>query len=321
MTQEEWLKANAALFGSDYERLFAQNVLSLVAQIRYESLSVQYPFKDNDGKQRYCDLVISEEGGVRIAIEIDGYDKRGAGTGMSHDDFIDWQRRQAALTTQGWRVLRFANRDVRDEPARCAGHLRALLEDERKKAFSLLSHTRKHAGAQQLAELQGSQIKGLNKEVSVMKYTIMSFTALIGVLIVVFAFKGNQSTAGPAQASQAMAAPVSPAVLQGATCDNPLDWRQAARHIGQSAAVVGPIIKVTYKATAKGKPTWIDLGASFPSAQRLGLVVWGEHRAAFAQLLAQPLEGRNVCVIGRIEQYKGVPRIELQAASQFQLLK
>lgn len=321
MNQDEWLSRNAAQFGSEFERLFALHVLSLVPDIRYESLSLQLPFKDADGKQRYCDFAISEEGGVRIAIEIDGYDKRGAGTGMSHDDFIDWQRRQAALTTQGWRVLRFANRDVRDEPARCAGHLRALLEDERKKAHSLLSRTRQHAGAQQLVEVQGSQIKGLNKEVSVMKYTIMSFTALIGVLIVVFAFKGNQSTAGPVQARQAIAAPASPAVLQGATCDNPLDWREAAGHIGQSAAVVGPIIQVTYKATAKGKPTWIDLGASFPSAQRLGLVVWGEHRAAFAQLLAQPLEGRNVCVIGRIEQYKGVPRIELQAASQFQLLK
>ena len=174
---------------------------------------------------------------------------------------------------------------------------------------------------QQLAQAQGSRIKGLNKEVSVMKYTIMSFTALIAVLIVVFAFRDNPSTAGSVQASQAMAAPATPATLPGATCDNPLDWRQAADHIGQSAAVLGPIMKVTYKPSSRGQPTWIDLGASFPSAQRLGLVVWGEHRTAFAQLLSQPLEGRNVCVIGRIEQYKGVPRIELQAASQFQLLR
>mgnify|MGYP006183578581 CR=1 FL=1 len=34
-----------------------------------------------------------------------------------------------------------------------------------------------------------------------MKYTIMSFTALIAVLIVVFAFKGNESSAGPVLAS------------------------------------------------------------------------------------------------------------------------
>lgn len=321
MTQDEWLKANAARFGSDYERLFASNVLSLVAGIRYESLSAQYPFKDNDGKQRYCDLVINEEGDVRIAIEIDGYDKSGTGTGMSHPEFIDWQRRQSALTSQGWRVLRFANRDVRDHPQRCARDISVLLDAERKKAHDLLSSTRQSASVQQLAQAQGSRIKGLNKEVSVMKYTIMSFTALIGVLIVVFAFKGTDSVAGSAVVSQAVAAPASPATLQGATCDNPLDWRQAADHIGQSAAVLGPIMKVTYKPSSRGQPAWIDLGASFPSKRRLGLVVWGEHRPAFASLLAQPLEGRTVCVIGRIEQYKGVPRLELQDASQFQLVK
>lgn len=318
MTQDEWLKANAARFDSDYERLFASNVLSLVAGIRYASLSVQHPFKDNDGKQRYCDFVISEEGGVRIAIEIDGYDKRGTGTGMSHLDFIDWQRRQSALTSQGWRVLRFANRDVRDHPQRCIRDISVLLDAERKRAHDLLSNTHQSASMQQLAQVQGSHIKGLNKEVSVMKYTIMSFTALIGVLIVVFAFKGTESVAGSVMVNEAVAAPVT---LQGATCDSPLDWRQAAAHLGQSAAVVGPIMKVTYKQASKGQPTWIDLGASFPSKHRLGLVLWGEHREAFAKLLAQPLEGRSVCVIGRIEQYKGVPRIELKDASQLRLVK
>ena len=212
MTQDEWLKANAARFGSDYERLFASNVLSLVAGIRYESLSAQYPFKDNDGKQRYCDLVINEEGDVRIAIEIDGYDKSGTGTGMSHPEFVDWQRRQSALTSQGWRVLRFANRDVREHPQRCAREISVLLDAERKKAHDLLSSTRQSASVQQLAQAQGSRIKGLNKEVSVMKYTIMSFTALIAVLIVVFAFKGNESSAGPVLASSAVDTPLTDAL-------------------------------------------------------------------------------------------------------------
>ncbi|MCS5516134.1 hypothetical protein NWF32_16705 [Pseudomonas qingdaonensis] len=128
------------------------------------------------------------------------------------------------------------------------------------KAHDLLSSTRQSASVQQLAQAQGSRIKGLNKEVSVMKYTIMSFTALIGVLIVVFAFKGTESVAGSAVVSQAVAAPASPATLQGATCDNPLDWRQAADHIGQSAAVLGPIMKVTYKpSSGASRPgsTWV----------------------------------------------------------------
>ncbi len=44
-------------------------------------------------------------------------------------DFLDWQRRQASLVAQGWRVIRFANVDVRDNALRCAELLGLLLRD------------------------------------------------------------------------------------------------------------------------------------------------------------------------------------------------
>lgn len=65
-------------------------------------------------------------GKIVIVIEVDGYDKRNTGQGMSHDEFFDWQQRQAALTTAGWHVLRFANRDVRDHPQRCQRYIELL---------------------------------------------------------------------------------------------------------------------------------------------------------------------------------------------------
>jgi len=127
MTFSEWIEANKPSFGSHYEVLFAESVLPLTSAIGFDDITIQYPFRDIDRKQRYCDFVISENEDVRIAIEIDGYDKRGTGSGMTHSDFIDWQRRHAALTSQGWYVLRFANRDVRDQPERCAEHINLIL--------------------------------------------------------------------------------------------------------------------------------------------------------------------------------------------------
>jgi very-short-patch-repair endonuclease len=127
MNLGSWLKINRDKFGSEYEILFATKVLSLVDGLKCEAINTQHPFVDNDGKNRYCDFTIIESEAVRIAIEIDGYDKRGTGIGMSYDDFLDWQRRQASLASQGWHVLRFANRDVRDEPRRCAEHISRLL--------------------------------------------------------------------------------------------------------------------------------------------------------------------------------------------------
>lgn len=113
--------------------MFVLNVLGVIRDIDFQNIQAQMPFRDRDGGQRFCDFVIREGEGVRIAIEIDGYDKRGTGTGMTHNEFVDWQRRQAALVSQGWFVLRFANRDVRDHPDRCAEHIGLLLRSERKK--------------------------------------------------------------------------------------------------------------------------------------------------------------------------------------------
>ena len=123
----DWVKRNSRKLGSEYELLFAERVLPLVEGLRCDQVEAQHHFIDSDGKNRYCDFIIVESDVVRVAIEIDGYDKDGSGTGMSYEGFLDWQRRQASLASQGWHVLRFANRDVRDAPRKCAAHISQLL--------------------------------------------------------------------------------------------------------------------------------------------------------------------------------------------------
>lgn len=134
MNIDDWIKIHKANFGSSFEEMFVIKVLAKVNDIDLNTVSTQYQFKDLDGKNRYCDFVI-QEGSIKIAIEIDGYDKRNTGQGMSHDDFVDWQRRQAALTAYGWHVLRFANRDVSNEPSRCKRYIELLLRDQRNKSL------------------------------------------------------------------------------------------------------------------------------------------------------------------------------------------
>lgn len=133
MDLEAWLEHHRDQLGSKYESLFVESVLSRVPELDLLTLHVQYHFVDADGGNRYCDFAILEGDDLRIAIEVDGYDKRGRGQGMTHEEFVDWQRRQASLVTQGWSVLRFANVDVRDYAARCAEHVCLLLRQERSK--------------------------------------------------------------------------------------------------------------------------------------------------------------------------------------------
>ena len=131
MNNEKWLSRNNKKLANKWERMFVEQVLSRVDDLDWASLEAQLPFRDRDGRQRYADFAISEGEHVRIVLEVDGYDKTGRGTGMTKAEFVDWQRRQNALADQGWSVLRFANRDVRDHPARCAEHITLLLRQQR----------------------------------------------------------------------------------------------------------------------------------------------------------------------------------------------
>jgi|GEM_PF-1476206 len=133
MNIDDWIKVHSSNFGSDFELEFVVKVLAKTSGIDLNTVSTQYHFKDLDGKNRYCDFVI-QEGLIKIAIEIDGFSKKPGEQGMSHDEFVDWQRRQAALTAQGWHVLRFANRDVMNEPVRCQRYIELLLRNQRSKS-------------------------------------------------------------------------------------------------------------------------------------------------------------------------------------------
>lgn len=189
MNLNDWIEKNRPNFGSEYETLFAETVLPLVPELNFDAISAQYSFHDRDGRQRYCDFVIHEDNNVRISIEIDGYDKRGTGEGMSHADFVDWQRRQASLTALGWYVLRFANQDVRDNPKPCAEHISLLVKYLRGKPQANSLSVEEKALLDGLTSANNDTIKQLRKDTSAMKYAIASFTMVILMLVMVIAWQ------------------------------------------------------------------------------------------------------------------------------------
>lgn len=157
MNCKRWLEINAGQLANSWERLFVDTVLTRIAELNWASIETQLPFRDGDGRQRYADFAISEGEHVRIVLEVDGYDKRGRGTGMTAEEFVDWQRRQNALIDQGWSVLRFANRDVRDHPARCAEHITLLLRQQR---HAMKHHENLHRSILELEKkLQTSELR------------------------------------------------------------------------------------------------------------------------------------------------------------------
>lgn len=112
--------------------------------------------------------------------------------------------------------------------------------------------------------------------------------------------------------------PVRAKPLPGSSCETPLDWDSAREHIGQTRAIAGRVVAVTKSPpNTRGDPTWIEVGAPFPNSKRLSLVIWGNRRSSFPTDL-QELIGTRPCIVGEIQDYKGVARIELRTPDQIQ---
>ena len=68
-----------------------------------------------------------ERDGVRVAIEIDGWDKSGTGTGQTRTEQQASTDRQNALVSDGWVPIRYTVSQVRRDPAAVARDLTARL--------------------------------------------------------------------------------------------------------------------------------------------------------------------------------------------------
>lgn len=330
MNIDGWIRDNQQFFGSDYEIVFARSVLPLVNGLDLGRVSVQYPFFDKDGRQRYCDFAIVESDDVRLAIEIDGYDKRGTGAGMSHADFIDWQRRQASLAATGWHVLRFANKDVRDYPSRCAEYINQLLNKLRDKEGGRVRVVTVQASPpKEFSEPRSEPDQKPDRSRSVSKLLAISLctVAVIAFLGSIFSRSSNffDNRVSANYLSQAN----KPELRYGdLRCDSPLDWKTARENIGRVVTLVGPMLSSKAKPDLAGSPLWIDVGNAFPAKNRLSVVIWGqnwhgfhlpslnaEHWANVGDGLASPY----ICLQGKVEVYKGVPQIELIDKGQLKI--
>lgn len=113
---------------SQFELSFVATVLRNVRNIKPKDVAIQYKFVDCRGKSRYIDFVITVGVNPKIAIEVDGYDKRGFGE-MNRDDFNDFTFRQNEISTRlGLHVLRFANGEFLNRPSDAIRQIEELVE-------------------------------------------------------------------------------------------------------------------------------------------------------------------------------------------------
>ena len=85
----------------------------------------------------------------------------------------------------------------------------------------------------------------------------------------------------------------------------------AARQVGKDGMVCGKVEKARYAEGSEGQPTFLYMGGAFPR-HTFSARIAGANRSKFSFPL-ESLEGKNVCVIGKIE--RDASRAEIEVAS------
>jgi DNA/RNA endonuclease YhcR with UshA esterase domain len=98
----------------------------------------------------------------------------------------------------------------------------------------------------------------------------------------------------------------------------PLTTQQAKSHIGESQTVCGAVKGSYYAKNSNGSPTYINLDGSYPN-QPFNIVIWNQYRSTFKIAPEQSYKGKNLCITGIIDEYKGIPNIEVKSPSQIQI--
>lgn len=89
---------------------------------------------------------------------------------------------------------------------------------------------------------------------------------------------------------------------------SPLTTAEAKAHIGKEATVCGKVASARWAMDSNRRPTFLNLDAAYPK-QLFTAVIFEEHRAKFSPPAEEQVKDRNICVTGKIEEFRGTPEI------------
>jgi len=129
---------------------------------------------------------------------------------------------------------------------------------------------------------------------------------------------GTETVPAPSTALEPSPKTETPPTPEAGLPADAISWDKAKDHIGDRTTVCGPVAGTKYGATSRGKPTWLNIGKDYPSSERFVVIIWGENRGNFPQPPETYYNGKTICVTGLIQEYEGIPQIEVKDQSQIQ---
>ena len=112
--------------------------------------------------------------------------------------------------------------------------------------------------------------------------------------------------------SLALVATPAASAARSSWCAGAQSLNAARSHTGTPIRIKARIARVYFASSSSGSPTFIDLGAAYPSRKRVTLVIWGRDRVNFPRAPERMFSrGSFVCAQGVVRRYGGVPQIEV----------
>ena len=123
----EWKKLyKDTIRHTQFEWDFAIDVIPEVVGLKPSQVIPQHPFTGRDGREYHMDFAIITEK-VKIAIELEGYDKTNSGAGKSKKEHDEFNLRIQHLTRLGWKILTITNAQFKRDPMGYANQIRQLM--------------------------------------------------------------------------------------------------------------------------------------------------------------------------------------------------
>lgn len=99
-----------------------------------------------------------------------------------------------------------------------------------------------------------------------------------------------------------------------------INTMQARDFIGKDACVCGKVVSTKFSENGKTNPTYINLDKKFPD-QVFTLMIFGKDRENFSYKPEEFLQGKTICVKGKVGEFKGTPQIIANKEKQVEVIK
>lgn len=90
---------------------------------------------------------------------------------------------------------------------------------------------------------------------------------------------------------------------------------EAKNMIEKNCKICGKVVSVKYSVKSKGMPTHINLDKKFPN-HVFSATIWGSDRKNFSYAPEKELLGKNICIRGKVHEYKKIPQITITNEKQ-----